>query len=109
MVRVVVPCWMGWSRISFIRAMLVRVLMTAARFCSAAWRGSYSREATKRNRKKVSTSRLPWTSSTDPTNATVAMPSFRIRDALTTKAARENSLMVDRRSTARIFSVSPAR
>ena len=88
---------------------MVRVLITAARFCKAPCRGSYSRETTSRNRKKVSTSRPPCTSSREPVRATVAMPSLRIREADTTKAARPNSLMMLRRSTARIFSSSPAR
>ena len=103
------PCWMGWSRISFIRAMLVRVLMTAARFCKAPCSGSYSRETTSKNRKKAGTSSDPRSSRREPASATVAMPSRRISDALTTKAASENSLRMERRSTARILPASPRR
>ena len=89
------------------RPMLVRVLITAARFCSAPCRGSYRRDTTSRNRKKVRTSSVPRSSRTEPTSATVAMPSLSTSDAETTKAAMPNSLRMERRSTARIFPSSP--
>ena len=88
-------------------AMLVRVLMTAARFWSAPCRGSYKRDTTRRNIKNVSTERLPCMSRTAPTSATVAIPSFSTNDAETTKAARPNSLRMERCSTARIFFSRP--
>ena len=91
------------------RAMFVRVLMTAARFCRALCSGSYRRETTSRYRKKVRRSSLPCARSAEPTSATVAMPSLRISDAVTTKAARPNSLTMERCSTARIFFSRPAR
>ena len=57
--------------------------------------------------KNVSTSSDPSTSSTAPTSAQVAIPSFKMSEAETTNTAVPNSLITARRSTAFIFSASP--
>ena len=52
-------------------------------------------------------SRLPCIKSMDPARATVAMPSFKIREADTTKAAVPNSFIIDLFSTSLIFFSRP--
>ena len=58
--------------------------------------------------KKVKRSRLPLASSTPPTNAVVAIPSFRSIWALDTKTAIISSVTTACFSTARIFFSSPS-
>ena len=100
---------MGYSKISFMRPTLVRMAMTAARFCSAPCMGSYRREATSRNMKSVRTSMLPFISSTEPVSATEAMPSFSTMPAEVTNTALVSSAEMVCFSTARILSDRPVR
>ena len=91
------------------RSMWICKLFMAARFCIAEAKGSYTRETTSMNRKKVSRSIALRASSTLPTSATVAMPSFKIICAGTTNSAVPSSLLMCRPSARSILANSPSR
>ena len=78
LLKVFAPVCTGWSKISFIRFTLVRVLIMAARFCSTDCMGSYNLETTSKNIKKVSASREPCIRREAPTTAVVPIPNFKI-------------------------------
>ena len=91
---------------------LVRVAMTAARFCSAPCRGSYSRDDHQQEQKdSVSTSIAARESAAQsPASATVAMPSFStMRGGYHKDGVGRAPLKWSAFSTARIFSARPSR
>ena len=89
--------------------MLICRLFIAARFCMAPESGSYTRDTTSRNRKKVSRSKAFFMRRTLPASATEAMPSFKIICAGTTNIAAPSSLLICLTSILSIFRFSPSR